>query len=244
MNRFQDKVCIITASATGIGYSIAERLGREGGKIVVSSRNAAHVAKAVENLRKENITCEGVVCHVSKDRKKLVAFAVEKFGGIDILVNNAAVSTHFGPSLDITDEAYDKMLDINVKSAFFLTQEALPHLKKRGGCIIFVSSIAGYSPVPVLGVYGMTKMALISLTRSLGTELAKFNVRVNGIAPAVIKTKFAEGLEESEEVKRNPSGRIGLPEDCSGAVAFLCSNGASFITGETIVIAGGAHVRF
>lgn len=243
MKRFQDKVCVVTASASGIGLAIARRLGQEGGKVVISSRSEKHVLEAVEGLRKEGITCEGIVCHVAKDRKKLINFALEKYGGIDILVNNAAVSTNFGLTMETTEESYDKMMDINVKSPFFLLKEALPHLKKSKGKVIFVASIAGYRPINLLGVYSMTKTALISLTRTLGTELAASKVRINAIAPGIIKTKFAQGLEESEEVKNNPSGRIGYPEDCAGVVAFLCSEDADYIVGETIVVAGGNHAR-
>ena len=243
MKRFQDKVCIVTASASGIGFAIARKLGQEGGKLIISSRNSSHVSSALENLRKEGITCEGIVCHVAKDRKKLINFAIEKFGGIDILVNNAAVSTTFGPTIDTTEEAYDKMLDINVKAPFFLLKEALPHLKRSQGKVIFVASIVGYRPSSVVGIYSMTKAALINLTRNLGAELAGSKVRVNAIAPGIIKTKFAQDLAESEDVKTNPSGRIGLPEDCAGAVAYLCSNEADYVVGETIVIAGGFHAR-
>jgi dehydrogenase/reductase SDR family member 4 len=243
MKRFDGKVCIVTASATGIGLAIARKLGLEGGKIVISSRNSENVLKAVNGLKKEGITCEGIVCHVSKDRKKLIAFAIEKFGKIDILVNNAAVSTHFGPSLDITEEAYDKMLDVNVKAGFFLTKEAAPYLKQTQGKVVFVSSVAGYVPNAAIGVYGMTKTALLSLTKSLAIELAGHKVRVNGIAPGIIKTKFAKSLEDTDDVKNNPSGRIGYPEDCAGAVAFLCSEEADYITGETIVISGGYPIR-
>lgn len=243
MKRFQDKVCIVTASATGIGFAIARKLGQEGGKIVISSRNQKHVDSAVATLRSEGITCDGVVCHVGKDRKKLIAFTVEKFGGIDILINNAAISTHFGPSMDITENAYDRMTEINVKAPFFLLKEAFPYLKKSQGKVIFVASLAGYTPFGALGVYSMTKTALISLTKSLGAELAGHKIRVNSIAPGIIKTKFAEAISESDTVKSNPSGRIGYPEDCTGIVAFLCSNEADYITGETVVIAGGAQSR-
>ena len=243
MKRFQDKVCIVTASASGIGFAIARKLGQEGGKVVISSRSSVHVAEAVEKLRQEGITCEGIVCHVAKDRKKLINFTIEKFGGIDILVNNAAVSTNFGLTLDTSEESYDKMLDINVKAPFFLLKEALPYLKRSQGKVIFVASIVGYRPSSLLGIYSMTKAALVNLTRTLGAELAGSKVRVNAIAPGIIKTQFAQGLEESEEVKTNPSGRIGMPEDCAGAVAYLCSNEADYVVGETIVIAGGYHAR-
>jgi len=243
MNRFQDKVCVITASATGIGLAIAEKFGKEGGKIVISSRDIKNVTAAVEKLRSQGITCEGVVCHVIKDRKKLINFALEKFGKIDILINNAAVSTYMGPITDTPEAAYDKMLETNVKAAFYLVQEALPHLKKTKGVVLFVASIAGYNPLPLLGIYGMTKTALISLTKSISMEVGGFGVRVNAIAPGIIRTKFAGAIVETEHAKNNSLGRVGETSDVSGPAAFLCSDEAAFITGETIVIAGGVQGR-
>mmetsp|Transcript_26900 Transcript_26900/g.26538 ORF Transcript_26900/g.26538 Transcript_26900/m.26538 type:complete len:221 (-) Transcript_26900:32-694(-) len=219
-------------------------MGQEGGKIVISSRNEKHVQAAVDELRKEGIIAEGVVCHVGKDRQKLVDFAVDKFGGIDVLVNNAAVSTAFGPTMDITELAYDRMFDINIKAGFFLLKTALPWLKKsKSPSVLFVSSYGGYAPSPAIGIYGVTKTALIGMTKMLGIELAGAGIRVNGIAPGIIKTRFSEAIWESEEVKRNPMGRMGNPEECASVAAFLCSDEASYVNGETVVIAGGYHAR-
>lgn len=243
MNRFQDKVCVITASASGIGFAIAEKFGKEGGKIVISSRDIKNVTAAVEKLRSQGITCEGVVCHVNKDRKKLINFAIEKFGKIDVLVNNAAVSTFMGPVTETPEAAYDRMLETNVKASFYLTTEALPHLKKTKGVILFVASVAGYNPLPLLGIYGMTKTALISLTKAISMEVGGFGIRVNAIAPGIIKTKFAGAIAETEHATNNSLGRIGVTSDCSGPAAFLCSDEAAFITGETLVINGGNHTR-
>ena len=243
MKRFLNKVCIVTASATGIGLAIARKFGLEGGIVIISSRNQSHIDSVVESLRKEGITCDGVVCHVLKDRKKLIDFAIEKYGKIDVLVNNAAVSLHFGPCTETTESAYDTMMNTNIKAGFFLLKEALPYLRKTQGKVIFVSSIAAYDPIPLLGIYSMTKAALVNLTKSLAIELAGSKIRVNAIAPGVIKTKFASALEDTDVVKNNPSGRIGLPEDCAGAVAFLCSDESDYITGETLIISGGHNVR-
>jgi dehydrogenase/reductase SDR family protein 4 len=243
MNRFQDKVCVITASATGIGLAMAEKFGLEGGKIVISSRDSKNVNAAVEKLRAQNIICEGVVCHVSKDRKKLIDFAIEKFGKIDILINNAAVSTHLGPSMETPEAAYDRMLDVNVKSCFYLVKEALPHLKKSKGVVLFISSVAAYNSLPLLGIYGMTKTALLSLTKSLSVELGSFGIRVNAVAPGIIRTKFAAAIAETEQASNNALGRVGETKDVTGPAAFLCSDEARFVTGETLMITGGVHAR-
>lgn len=243
MKRFEDKVCVITASATGIGLAIAEKMGLEGGKIVISSRNTKNIEAAINKLRGQNIVCEGVVCHVAKDKKKLINFAIEKFGQIDVLVNNAAVSTHFGPTLQTPEDAYDKMLDINVKSAFYLVKEALPHLKKTKGSVLFISSITAYDSIRDLGVYGMTKTALLGMTKTLAHELGGFGIRVNSIAPGIIRTKFASALLENEVATKNAFGRVGETKDVSGPAAFLCSEEAGFITGETLMVTGGVHAR-
>ena len=243
MKRFQDKVCVVTASATGIGLAIAEKMGQEGGKLVISSRDPKNIEAAIKKLRAQNIVCEGIVCHVAKDRKKLIDFTIEKFGQIDVLVNNAAVSTHLGPSMETPEPAYDRMLDINVKAAFYLLKEALPHLKKTKGCVLFLSSVAAYDSSPVLGVYGMTKTALLGITKTLATELGGFGIRVNAIAPGIIRTKFAAAIAETEQASRNALGRVGETKDVSGPAAFLCSDEAGFITGETLMITGGVHAR-
>ena len=243
MKRFEDKVCIVTASATGIGLAIAEKMGQEGGKVVISSRNSKNIESAVKRLRAQNIICEGIICHVAKDRKKLIDFTVEKFGKIDVLVNNAAVSTHFGPAMQTPEDAYDKMLNINVKSAFYLVKEALPHLKKTKGTVLFVSSVTAYDSIIDIGVYAMTKTAILGITKTLAHELGGFGIRVNAIAPGTIKTKFAAAIFENELATKNVLGRVGETKDVSGPAAFLCSEDAGFITGETLMITGGAHAR-
>lgn len=240
----EGKVCVITGSASGIGLAIAKRMGLQGAKVVISSRNQKHIEEALAHLRSEGIQAEGIVCHVAKDRKKLVEFAVEKFGGIDVLVCNAAISTHFGPTIETTEESFDKMIEVNLKATFLLIKESVPFLEKgRQPSVLIVSSIAGYNPNPLMGIYSVTKSALISLTKILGTELAGRGIRVNAIAPGIIKTKLSKVLWDSPEASNNPIGRIGYSEDCAGAALFLCSENSSFITGETIVVAGGTHAR-
>lgn len=168
---------------------------------------------------------------------------------MDILVSNAAVNPYFGPFIKTPEDAFDKTIDINIKAAFLLIKETVPYIEKRGkGSIILVSSIAGYTPNPLLGIYSVTKTALQGMTKAFSMELAASQIRVNAIAPGIIKTKFSDMLSTSpsvsEMMKANiPLGRFGEPEDCAGIVSFLASDEASFITGETIVVAGGSTSR-
>ncbi|KAF6032929.1 DHRS2 [Bugula neritina] len=230
-----------------IGFDIARRLGQDGAQVVISSRNQQKVDNALAELKSQNLSISGMVCHVSKDehRKSLVQKTVEEFGGIDIFVSNAACSPHFGPMMEISEAGWDKLWDTNVKAGFMLAKEILPHMRKRGGgSIVFVSSIGGYNPFPVIGSYSVTKTALLGLTRAMSNALAPENIRVNAIAPGVIKTKFAAMLtQEDPELIGIPMKRYGTPKDCSGTVSFLVSDDASYITGETIVMAGGMTSR-
>lgn len=249
--RLEGKVAIVTASTLGIGFAIAERLGHEGAHVVVSSRKQKQVDSAVENLKKQGLSVLGLACHVGikEDRTRLIVETVKKFGGIDILVSNAAVNPLFGPTFEATEESWDKIFDINIKSAFLLSKEVVPYLEKRGGGnIVFVSSIGGYNPFPLIALYSVSKTALLGLVKALVPQCASMNIRVNAIAPGIIKTRFSESLWKDPNVEKTASAQIpmqryGLPEECSGAVAFLVSDDASYITGETIVMAGGTQSR-
>ncbi|XP_058830287.1 dehydrogenase/reductase SDR family member 4 [Topomyia yanbarensis] len=250
-SRLQGKVAVVTASTDGIGYAIAERLGQEGAKVVISSRKEQNVARAVDQLTKAGLDVTGVKCHVatSADRKALFEKAVEKYGGIDILVSNAAVNPEVGGVLEASESAWDKIFEVNVKCSFLLAKEVLPYIRQRkGGSIVFVSSIAGFQPFSLLGAYSVSKTALFGLTKAASQDLASENIRVNCIAPGIIKTKFAAALHESEVAKETalaqiPMGRFGDPKEISSVCAFLVSNDASFITGETIVASGGMPSR-
>ncbi|XP_016061335.1 PREDICTED: dehydrogenase/reductase SDR family member 4 isoform X1 [Miniopterus natalensis] len=254
-----NKVALVTASTDGIGFAIARRLAQDGAHVVVSSRKQQNVDRAVAALQGEGLSVTGTVCHVGKaeDRERLVTTAVKLHGGIDILVSNAAVNPFFGNLLDATEEVWDKrprnqsakcssILDINVKSAVLLTKAVVPEMEKRGGgSVVIVASIAAYTPFPGLGPYNVSKTALLGLSKNLAIELAQRNIRVNCLAPGIIKTNFSgvfwmdEAREESiKEALR--IRRIGKPEECAGIVSFLCSEDASYITGETVTVAGGA----
>ncbi|NP_956861.2 dehydrogenase/reductase SDR family member 4 [Danio rerio] len=245
------KVAIVTASTDGIGLAAAEALGQRGAHVVVSSRRQTNVDKAVSLLRSKNIKVIGTTCNVGKaeDREKLINMTVEQCGGVDILVSNAAVNPFFGNILDSTEEVWDKILGVNVKASFLLTKMVVPHIEKRGGgSVVIVSSVAGYQPMPALGPYSVSKTALLGLTRALAPELAQSNIRVNCVAPGIIKTRFSSALWENEGVleeflKQTSIKRLGQPEEIGGVIAFLCSDEASYITGETITVTGGMNSR-
>ena len=243
MKPFEGKVCVVTASATGIGLAIAKNLGEKGGKVVISSRNHQNVEKALLSLRSLNIDCQGCLCHVSKDREKLVKFVIEKYGKVDILVSNAGIANYLGPALDTPEGLYDRIMDVNVKSGFYLVKEFLPYLKETRGVVLFVSSMTGYLALPGSAVYAMSKTCLLGLTSTLSQELGKFGIRVNSIAPGIIRTKLSGPMAESPYATSNALGRIGTLEDISKAAGFLCSEDAGFITGETLLVTGGMHHR-
>ncbi|XP_043953165.1 dehydrogenase/reductase SDR family member 4 isoform X1 [Gambusia affinis] len=245
------KVAIVTASTDGIGLAAAQALGKRGAHVVVSSRRQANVDKAVALLKSQSIRVTGTTCNVGKgeDREKLVQLTVDQCGGIDILVSNAAVNPFFGNILDSTEDVWDKILSVNVKAAFLLTKLVVPHMEKRGGGnVIFVSSVGGYQPMQGLGPYCVSKTALLGLTRALAPELAHSNIRVNCVAPGVIKTRFSSALWENKDVvdelkKQLSIKRLGEPEEIGGTIAFLCSDDASYITGETVTVTGGMSCR-
>ncbi|XP_063951325.1 dehydrogenase/reductase SDR family member 4-like [Lytechinus pictus] len=246
--RLEGKVAVVTASTEGIGYAIAKRLGEEGAHVVISSRKQANVDKALKSLKEANLSVSGLVCHVGKesDRAKLIEMAVKENGGLDILVSNAAANPFFGKILDCDDKSWDKIFEINVKSAFLLVKESVPHMVSRGGgSVVLVSSIAGYMPFELLGPYSVSKTALLGLTKALTPQLTEMNIRVNCVAPGLIKTNFSAALFATEEstklaLSQIPMKRAGTPDEIAGIVSFLASDDASYITGENMLVAGGS----
>uniref|UniRef100_A0A2K5U9H1 Dehydrogenase/reductase 4 n=1 Tax=Macaca fascicularis TaxID=9541 RepID=A0A2K5U9H1_MACFA len=214
-----NKVALVTASTDGIGFAIARRLAQDGAHVVVSSRKQQNVDQAVATLQGEGLSVTGTVCHVGKaeDRERLVATAVKLHGGIDILVSNAAVNPFFGSLMDITEEVWDKTLDINVKAPALMTKAVVPEMEKQGGgSVVIVASIAAFSPFPGLSPYSVSKTALLGLTKTLAIELAPRNIRVNCIAPGLIKTSFSrmlwmdkekeERMKETLQIRRRARG--------------------------------------
>lgn len=246
-----NKVALVTASTDGIGFAISRRLAQDGAHVVISSRKQQNVDRAVVTLKQEGLSVTGTVCHVgkAKDRKQLVATAVNLHGGIDILVSNAAVNPFFGNLMDVTEDVWDKILDINVKATALIIKEVVPEMEKRGGgSVVIVSSIAAFSPFLGLGPYNVSKTALLGLTKNLAVELAPKNIRVNCLAPGLIKTNFSsvfwtDKAREDSVIESMRIRRLGKPEECAGIVSFMCSEDASYITGETVVVGGGTPSR-
>ncbi|XP_038165841.1 dehydrogenase/reductase SDR family member 2, mitochondrial-like [Arvicola amphibius] len=244
-----NKVAVVTGSTNGIGFSIARRLAQDGAHVVISSRKQQNVDRAVATLKEEGLSVTGTVCHVGKaeDREQLVATALESCGGVDFLVCVAGVNPLVGSTLRSSEQIWDKILGVNVKAPALLLSQLLPHMENRGqGSVVLVSSIAAYIPFPKLGVYNVSKTALLGLTKTLAVELAPKNIRVNCLAPGVINTDFGrvvrtKGKKLRTSVFQPPllsPYRVGQPEDCAGIVSFLCSPEASYITGENIAVAG------
>ncbi|GMT25029.1 hypothetical protein PFISCL1PPCAC_16326, partial [Pristionchus fissidentatus] len=246
-----DRVAIVTASTKGIGFAIAKRLGLDGASVVVSSRKSKNVDEAVKALKMEGIEVAGVPCHVGiqEDRKRLIDFTIERYGKLNILVSNAAVNPHYGDILSVTDAQWDKMLQLNVRSALQLTQEAVPHLEETGtGAVVFVSSVAAFAPIQGIGAYSVMKAALVGVNKALAQSLAHRGIRVNAIAPGIIQTDFSRILTDNEEshnriLQSIPLGRLGQADECADTVSFLVSDEASYMTGETVSINGGMQTR-
>ncbi|XP_038597170.1 dehydrogenase/reductase SDR family member 4-like isoform X2 [Tachyglossus aculeatus] len=243
------RVALITGSTDGIGLAVARRLGQDGAHVVLSSRQQENVARAVAALQAEGLSVSGTVCHVGKaeDRERLVAKALEHSGGVDFLVCVAGVNPLVGSTWEASEQIWDKILDVNVKSPALLLGLLVPHMEKRGSsAVVLVSSLAAYIPIPLLGPYNISKTAILGLTKTLALELEPKGIRVNCLAPGIIKTNFSQVLWKNEKMFNQIQNiyqfsRTGKPEDCAGVVSFLCSPDASYITGETIVVAGSSQ---
>jgi NAD(P)-dependent dehydrogenase (short-subunit alcohol dehydrogenase family) len=235
------RTAIVTGASRGIGLAIAEALVDAGAHVVVTSRDQDAADKAARAL---GPSAAGLAAHaVDADAAKAcVASTVERFGSLDILVNNAGTNPAFGPLLDHDHGLFAKVFDVNLWAPILWTGLAWHGwMKDRGGCVVNTASIGGMLASANLGLYGASKAALIHVTRQLALELSP-RVRVNAIAPGVVRTRLAEALWKEHEgtvAADLPLGRIGEPRDIGAAVAFLVSDGASWITGETLVIDGG-----
>ncbi len=241
------KVAVITGSSRGIGRSSAELLAKLGAKVVISSRKAEACEEVAQGIRKAGGDAHVIACNISRrdEVEALIAGATGHYGKIDILVCNAAVNPYYGPLLDITDEAFDKIMNANVKSNIWLCKFAIPPMAERGnGSVVIISSIGGLRGSTVIGAYGISKAADFALCRSLAGEWGPKGVRVNCVAPGLVKTDFARALWENEDLLKRrcattPLRRIGEPDEIAGAVAYLGSDASSFMTGQTIVVDGG-----
>jgi len=244
------KIAVITGSSRGIGRAIAETMARLGAKVVISSRKAEACEPVAEIIRAEGGEAGVIACNISRKEEieGLIAGTEKLFGAPDILICNAAVNPAYGPLGELTDEAFDKIMGSNVKSNLWLCNRVIPAMKQKGGgAIVIISSIAGLRGNTVIGGYGISKAADFALARNLAVEHGPANVRVNCIAPGLVKTDFARALWEDEEIlkertKTTPLRRIGMPEEIGPVAAFLASPAASFITGQVIVADGGVTI--
>ncbi|MCC8957524.1 SDR family oxidoreductase [Bradyrhizobium sp. Pear77] len=241
------KVAVITGSSRGIGRASAELLAQLGAKVVISSRKPEQCHEVAENIRNAGGEAHVIPCNICHraDVEALVGGTTRHYGKIDILVCNAAVNPYYGPLLDISDEAFDKIMGANVKSNLWLCALTIPQMAARGrGSVVIISSIGGLRGSTVIGAYGISKAADFGLCRSLAGEWGPEGVRVNCVAPGLVKTDFARALwEDKERLKRRcattPLRRIGEPHEIAGAVAYLASDASTFMTGQAIVLDGG-----
>lgn len=242
------RVAVVTGASRGIGAAIAQAMVQQGAKVVLTSRKQEGVNAVAQQLTQAGGEVLAVACHVGKPPMVDALFqaAVQRFGQVDILVNNAGTNPHFGPLLSADWGAWDKTFEVNLKGYFTCTRKLAEHLAARGapGAVVNIASILGIQASPLQGVYGMTKAAVVSMTKTLAVELGPAGVRVNSICPGLIDTRLSQALVASDPIresvlKRTPAGRIGQPEDVAGAAVFLASDQARYITGETLVVDGG-----
>jgi NAD(P)-dependent dehydrogenase (short-subunit alcohol dehydrogenase family) len=248
---FSGKVILITGASRGIGEALARGFCELGGEVVLTSRKQESLDKVAGQIKDKGGKACAIACHIGKDedRQKLIDQVLGKYGRIDVLVNNAATNPLFGPAMDATQEAWDKIFDVNLKGPFFLSKMVAARMaEKGGGAIVNVASVAGIKPMMGLGVYSISKAGLLMMTKVLASELGEKAIRVNAVAPGVIKTKFSEALWKNDFIRKaveqtSPLGRIGETDDVIGAVIFLASDAAKYITGETLVVNGGTGLK-
>jgi NAD(P)-dependent dehydrogenase (short-subunit alcohol dehydrogenase family) len=243
VNSLKDRVAIVTGASRGIGLGIAKELVERGARVCITARSPEPLAAAVEELGGPDVAIAVPgKSHDTAHQDEAIAKTIETFGRLDMLVNNTGINPVYGPTLDIDPAAAAKILEVNVLAPLAWTKRARDAwMGEHGGSVVNVASVGGLRASPGIGLYGVSKAALIRLTTELGVELGP-KIRVNAVAPAVVKTKFATALYEGREedvASAYPMKRLGVPADIAGAVAFLLSDDAGWITGQTMVIDGG-----
>ena len=246
MSAHDGKTAIVTGASRGIGLAVAQRLIDDGANVVITARGEDALIEAVDALGPERAAYVAGKADDPQHQAETVALAIERFGSLDLLVNNTGINPAYGPLLSLEPRAAQKMFDVNVLSA--LAWVKLAHeawMSEHGGAIVNVASVAGLRPAPGIAMYGVTKAAVIHLTEELAVELGP-SIRVNAVAPAVVKTKFATALYEGREdevAAPYPLKRLGVTEDIAGVVSFLLSDDAGWMTGQTVTIDGGVLLR-
>jgi len=247
--KLENKTAVVTGASRGIGEAIARAFAQQGATVVISSRKQEALDAVAASINGEGRgKAIPVACHTGHMDAVNALFerVRSELGRLDILVNNAATNPYFGPATGIEESAFDKTLEVNVKGYFFMSQEAARMMTKQGsGSIINIASITGISPSPMQVVYGMTKAAVISMTKGMAKELGPAGVRVNAIAPGLVETKFAAALIQNKDIHKmivdfTPLRRHGQPDEIAGAALYLASEASSFTTGAVIVCDGGA----
>lgn len=245
--RMDGKVALVTGGSRGIGRGIAEAFARAGARVMITSRSAESCEEAAKAI---GTGVDFEAGHVGReaDVDRVIEATLTRLGRIDVLVNNAATNPYAGPMIDVDRARWDKTLEINLTAPMFWTQKVWRRwMKEHGGAIVNISSVGGLATNPVLGTYDVTKAALIHMTKQLAAELAP-KVRVNALAPGLVKTDFARALWEGgrgEKIQAAyPLKRIGEPEDVAGAALFLAADTGRWITGQTLVLDGGALIAF
>ena len=243
------RVAIVTGGSRGIGEAIAMALAEAGARVVLSSRKIEGLNAVKEKIEAAGGEAMCIPAHMGKTEslQGIVDGTLEAYGTIDILVNNAATNTIFGPMMETADEgAWDKIMDVNVKGVFFLTKAVAKVMLEKGkGTIINVSSEAAVKPTPFLGIYSISKAAIDMVTKTFALELGGQGIRVNGIAPGLVKTHFSQALWSNDMIKqvaesKIPRGSMGMPEEMGSIALFLASDASAFINGQTIIADGGA----
>jgi|LNFM01.1.fsa_nt_gb NAD(P)-dependent dehydrogenase (short-subunit alcohol dehydrogenase family) len=242
------KVAIITGASRGIGESIARCFAAHGAAVVLSSRKLEACEQVAHTINRDGGRAIAIAAHSGKpeDVHKLVAQSAAHFGKVDVLVNNAATNPHFGPMVSVDGGAWDKTFEVNTRGYFEAIRAFVEHVTGRDakGSVVNVASIQGLGAAITQGVYGMTKAAVLSMTKTLAVELGPSGIRVNAVAPGLVKTRFASAIVENEDlvkrvVERTPLGRYAEPDEIAPAALYLASDAASYVTGHTLVIDGG-----
>ena len=241
------KTAIVSGGSKGIGKAIATKLAQAGANVVICSRKKENLDSAVNEAELNGLTLVPIECNTSNKEsiQSVVDYTLEKFNGVDILVNNAAANPYYGPILNSEDSHWDKIFDVNVKGYFnFAKACSETMIANNSGKIINVASIAAKTPLEGLGVYNISKAAVVMLTKVLAKELGIHNIQVNTLAPGLIKTDFSKALWENEDtynkiVKSIPQGKMGSPDDISGMALYLASEASDFVTGSIFTVDGG-----